>query len=48
MAHKNITSYIYAKEKGFYNQNNTIKTIHIRDLGDSYKVSEDFDIEKDY
>lgn len=48
MAHKNITSFIYATEKGFYNQNNTIKTIHIRDLGDSYKVSEDFDIEKDY
>lgn len=48
MAQDNIISHVYAREKGFYNQNNTIKTIRISDLGDSYKISEDFDIEKDY
>ena len=48
MAHDNIISHVYAHEKGFYNQNETIKNIRISDLGNSYKISEDFDIEKDY
>lgn len=48
MAQRNIISHVYAHEKGFYNQNDTIKTIRIRNWGNRYKIFEDFDIEKDY
>ena len=47
MAHDNIISHVYAHEKGFYNQNKTIKNIRISYSGNSYKISEDFNIERD-
>ncbi len=49
MAHDNIVSNIYATEKGFYDQNETIKTITVEDLGGrAFRIYEHFVIEKDY
>ena len=48
MAHDNIISHVYVKEKGFYNQNDTIKTIVVKQLdNENYRICESFDIKKD-
>lgn len=48
MAQDNIISHVYAREKGFYNQNDTIKTIVVKQLdNETYRICESFDIKKD-